>query len=66
MQLLELTDIEVAAIRQGKQLSLPVATDRNIVGLLDPRGNVFSVARVMGDMLQPECVIPAEVPDAVA
>lgn len=66
MQLMELTDIEVAAIRQGKQLSLPVPTERSIVGLLDPRGNVFSVARVMGDMLQPECVIPAEVPDAVA
>jgi len=34
-----------------------------IVALLDPEGQVFSVARLLGNLVQPECVIPKEALD---
>ncbi|MDX2065542.1 MAG: tRNA pseudouridine(55) synthase TruB [Fimbriimonadaceae bacterium] len=66
MPFLPLLPPQVHAIRQGRQLGLANPPESNLVALLDHHGNVFSVARVMGNMLQPECVIPAEVEDAVA
>jgi tRNA pseudouridine55 synthase len=61
MPLLDLTEEQVEAVRFGRQLGLAQPPGNYLVGLCDPNGNVISVARVIGNMLQPECVIPAEV-----
>ncbi len=50
---------ETHAIREGRDLSNS-ANSVGLVALLDPAGAVFSVARVDGNRLRPECVIPAE------
>jgi tRNA pseudouridine55 synthase len=39
------------------------ADSPNIVALADPNGQVFSVARLIGNLVQPECVIPSEALD---
>jgi tRNA pseudouridine55 synthase len=35
----------------------------SLVALADPHGEVFSVARLLGNLVQPECVIPSEALD---
>ena len=35
----------------------------SLVALADPHGQVFSVARLLGNLVQPECVIPSEALD---
>lgn len=52
---------EVAAISEGRALPAPAGAGQR-VALLDPNGAVVSVARLEGAKLQPECVIPAEIP----
>jgi tRNA pseudouridine55 synthase len=66
MPMVTVTEEQAIAIRHGRPLAILFPPERSLVALIDPYGNVFSVARVIGDMLQPECVIPAEVADAVA
>lgn len=61
MPMIQLNDIQVAHVREGRQIGTELQTESRHVGLLDLEGNVFSVARVEGPMLQPECVIPSEV-----
>jgi hypothetical protein len=34
-----------------------------LLALADPNGQVFSVARLIGNLVQPECVIPSEALD---
>lgn len=60
MPLVPLTETQVHHIREGRQIGLVDMPGSNLVGLLDVTGEVFSVARVQGDLLQPECVIPNE------
>jgi len=61
MPLIQLDVAQTESLREGRAISAPAPENVNTVALLDPQGNVFSIARVQGDMLQPECVIPAEV-----
>jgi tRNA pseudouridine55 synthase len=60
MPLVPMNETQVHHIREGRQIGLMEMPSSNLVGLLDPAGHVFSVARVQGDLLQPECVIPSE------
>ncbi len=60
MPLVQLDEGQVAQIREGRTIGLLDPPDNYLVGLLEPNGKVFSVARVEGNLLQPECVIPAE------
>lgn len=60
MPLVELNERQTAAIRQGQRIGFAGSGSARTVGLLDPAGAVFGVARVDGDELQPECVIPLE------
>jgi tRNA pseudouridine55 synthase len=61
MPLIQLDDAQTHNLREGRAIALSAPVGAPTVGLVEPSGNVFSVARVQGDMLQPECVIPAEV-----
>jgi len=60
MPLLDLNDTQANAIRQGRRVGVVRPPAERLVGLLDPKGQVFGVARVEGCELQPECVIPLE------
>lgn len=60
MPLVQLDETQTTFVREGRAISVPNPPDNFLVGLLDPSGEVFSVARVQGNLLQPECVIPAE------
>ena len=56
---------EVRAVREGRALRRSDAPPELFAALCDGRGRVVSVARVDGETLRPECVIPAEtMPDA--
>ena len=66
MPLLPLSDDQVRQIREGRAVVVDDLPPGAVFGLLKPDGTVFSVARRLGPVLQPECVIPAEaVLDAV-
>lgn len=60
MPLIQLDEVETASIREGRPIVRVEPPTVNLVALLDPKGDVFSVARVVGNLLQPECVIPIE------
>lgn len=51
---------QVDQIREGRQVALDREPEATIVALAEPGGEIFSVARVQGHLLQPECVIPSE------
>lgn len=51
---------EIRSAREGRALRRPDAPDGPFAALCDAHGRVVSVARVEGDVLRPECVIPAE------
>ena len=56
---------EVRAVRDGRAVRRDDAPIAPFAALIDAQGRVVSVARVEGDVLKPECVIPAEtMPDA--
>jgi tRNA pseudouridine55 synthase len=61
MPLLTLSHEEVRAAREGRSLPREAPGGAFLVALLQPDGSVFSVARTRGNVLHPECVIPAEV-----
>lgn len=63
MPLIDVNDKEAAAIREGRPIGRAEELEDRLVALIEPRGEVFSVARVTGNLLQPECVIPSEVFD---
>ncbi len=60
MPMHQLSDAEVHQIREGRQIGTPEEISASSVALLDANGDVFSIARVQGHLLQPECVIPIE------
>ena len=60
MPLLHLNPIETASIRQGRRVGIARPPTHRLVGLLDPVGEIVGVARVVGQELQPECVLPLE------
>jgi len=62
MPMVELTEKQTRDVREGRAVGMADPPDRPLVALIEPNGLVFSVARVIGNLLQPECVIPAEVP----
>lgn len=61
MTLLSLSDEQVLGIREGRTLGMGSPPNTNLVALTNPSGNVVGIARVQGNLIQPECVIPAEV-----
>ena len=63
MEVVELNDRQTAAIREGQQVTVSQSAQAGIVALADPKGQVFSVARLVGNLVQPECVIPSEALD---
>ncbi|MDR3687842.1 MAG: tRNA pseudouridine(55) synthase TruB [Fimbriimonas sp.] len=63
MPMVQLDDVQTAFIREGRPIALHEAPSYHLAALLEPDGTVFSVARVTGNLLQPECVIPSGVLD---
>ena len=61
MPLFQVTDGQLSYVREGRAIGMADPPDVPLVALLDDTGEVFSIARVHGNVLQPECVIPAEV-----
>jgi len=66
MPLVPLSESQVRSAREGRSIGMSEPPDNFLVALTEPDGTVFSVARVQGNLLQPECVIPAETLDASA
>lgn len=60
LPMVELTDSEVKFVRDGQSVPNPQANSARLVGLVEPSGECFSVARLQEGRLHPECVIPAE------
>ena len=60
MRIVEMNDRQTVAIREGQQVTVSESAQAGIVALADPGGTVFSVARLVGNLVQPECVIPSE------
>ena len=58
--LLSLEDQDAAAIRQGQSIGTEAPPNGPIAGLLAPDGSIIGIARVLGNVLKPECVIPSE------
>lgn len=61
MPMISLSPPQVASVREGRQIGIAEPPDAPLVALIDSDLGVFSVARVHGNFLQPECVIPSEV-----
>lgn len=62
MPLIQLDEVQTSLIREGRPIALTEPPINNLAGLLEPNGMIFSVARIVGNLLQPECVIPSGVP----
>lgn len=60
MPMVELSDLQTASVREGRPVLIAAPPAGPLAALLTPEGSVFSVARIHGNVLQPECVIPAE------
>jgi tRNA pseudouridine55 synthase len=60
MPLLTLNPVEAAAIRQGRRVGILRPPAGRLAGLLEASGQLIGVARVEGQELQPECVLPLE------
>lgn len=62
MPQISLDERKVKSIREGQIIGIGEPPESKMVALLTPQGNVFSIGRVEGNMVQPECVIPEGVP----
>jgi tRNA pseudouridine55 synthase len=60
MPLIELDAQATRQVREGRQIRIDCEPSNSLVGLIEPKGEVFSVARLLGNVVQPECVIPEE------
>lgn len=60
MPSIALSPLEEAAIRQGRRIPIEGRSEGSLVSVRDPDGIVFGIARVIGNQLQPECVLPIE------
>lgn len=58
MPIVRLDAVGVGAIREGRTIERAALAP--LVALAEPDGQVFSVARVEGNRLHPQCVIPSE------
>ena len=58
MPILSLSEEETRHVREGRQIRVDVPPSNNLIALAEPNGSVFSVARLLGNVVQPECVIP--------
>lgn len=65
MPMVSLEESDVQRIRLGQPIDVAFPEEAKLVALLDGEGRVFSVARVIGNQLQPECVIPEEAMNGV-
>jgi hypothetical protein len=65
MPMVQLDDAYTAQVREGRAIGLATPPPGRLAALKGPNGRVFSVARIEGNLLQPECVIPAGVDDSV-
>lgn len=61
MPMIEVDPAQAARIRHGMPLGGLDLPESELFALIEPGGLVFAVCRRTGDLLQPECVIPAEV-----
>ena len=66
MPLIPLNEIQTANIREGRPIGLSEPPETILAALLDPNGEVFSVARISGNLVHPECVIPSGIPHGTA
>lgn len=60
MPMIETSEQQTLNVREGRQIGLPEMLNSPLVALIEPGYGVYSVARVHGNLLQPECVIPSE------
>ncbi|MEI8282242.1 MAG: tRNA pseudouridine(55) synthase TruB [Armatimonadota bacterium] len=60
MQIRLLSDLETMRVRNGGAVANLIDATDEFVALADPSGEIISVASVLGNVLQPECVIPTE------
>lgn len=63
MPVVQLDEQQTHSIREGRQVALTQPAAPGLVALADTKGRIFSVARLLGNVLQPECVIPGEALD---
>lgn len=62
MPVVELDDHRVLHVREGRQVGVRPTPSEPRVAVAREGGEVFGIAKVYGPLLQPEVVIPAEVP----
>lgn len=60
MPMVPLSALQTIRIREGRQVGIEEPATGPLAALLDPEGKVFGIARVQGNLLQPECVIPSK------
>jgi tRNA pseudouridine55 synthase len=58
MPLISLNQERTRHLREGRTVRIECEPSNQLVALLEPSGAVFSVARLLGNMVHPECVIP--------
>ncbi len=58
MPLIELDHEKTRHLREGRSVKIDCTPSNCLVALVEPSGEVFSVARLLGNLVQPECVIP--------
>lgn len=58
MPLIQLDAQQTCHLREGRSVKIECSPSNSMVGLIEPGGDVFSVARLFGTLLQPECVVP--------
>jgi hypothetical protein len=58
MPMVALDAVDTKQIREGRHVTLNVAPGNGLIALLEPDGRVFSIARLLGNVVSPECVIP--------
>ena len=51
---------QTVSIREGRAVQIDQRPAGHVAGLLSPEGSIIGMARVAGNLLQPECVIPYE------
>jgi tRNA pseudouridine55 synthase len=66
MPVIELNAQQESDVRLGRKIQMRQNLDVALSALARPGGEVFSVARQIGDFLQPECVIPSESSHAIS
>ncbi len=60
MKIRLLSDLETMRVRNGGSVENLIDVTDEHVALAEPNGDIISVAAVLGNVLQPECVIPTE------